>query len=373
MAYRVIVLGATGSLGGAALNVLKDRELFRVVGLSTLSKTHRLLEIAAQYPLEAVASVKPFDAEVPYQVFTGANAAQELVEALRPDVVINAIAGASGLLPGLSALKVGATLLMGSKEGLLLGGRYLVENPWEGRLLPLDSEHVALQELLKEGIQPKRVILTGSGGPLRDIQDLGAVSLEDVLSHPVWEMGEKITVDSATLINKAFEVIEAVYLFGISEDRIEVRMDKDARIHAAVMDSEGNWYAYEGAPDMDHVVAHQLGLEEWGRIIRGEEAARLVQRLEEFPLTTLAWAGHQVLKRGDCAVAALVGMDEVIIGEFLDAKAHFSEVIDALRYGIERLPRGSCEGLSDTIGTYFIGRTLGIEALRSVIDQRPST
>jgi 1-deoxy-D-xylulose-5-phosphate reductoisomerase len=244
---RIALLGATGSIGRQALEIVDEHDDLRLCALASGSQP--LDELAAAYGVE--------------HVQVGGDLA-ELLEASQPDVVLNAVVGFAGVGATLWALERGVTLALANKESLVAAGDLAVE-AWKrggGLLLPVDSEHSALHQCL-EGRAPDMVgslVLTASGGPFRNRSagDLESVSVEEALEHPTWSMGPKITVDSATLANKGLELIEAHFLFGLPYQRIEVVMHPSSIVHGFVRFRDGAALAHVGYPDMRVPISYAL-------------------------------------------------------------------------------------------------------------------
>jgi 1-deoxy-D-xylulose-5-phosphate reductoisomerase len=268
---RISIFGVTGSIGESTVDLLARTQGYQVVALSGGRNVARLAELARQ--LRAEVAVVAEDALLPdlraALVGSGVQAAagpQALVEAaLRPaDWVMSAIVGAAGLAPGLAALTTGATLALANKESLVTAGPLMLATAAKhgARILPVDSEHSAIfQALAGEDIAAvERIILTASGGALRDwpLEKLASATLQDALAHPNWAMGQRITIDSASMFNKALEVIEAKEFFAVTPAQIEVVIHPESIIHSAVAFHDGAVMAHLGAPDMRHAIGYAL-------------------------------------------------------------------------------------------------------------------
>jgi 1-deoxy-D-xylulose-5-phosphate reductoisomerase len=240
---RVIILGSTGSIGTQGLEVIAaNRDKFEVVGLAAGSNTE-LLESQA----------RAFDVPVENSVL-GSVAATELVERLDADVVLNGITGSIGLAPTLATLRTGKTLALANKESLIVGGRLVTELAKPGQIVPVDSEHSALAQCLLAGTasEVKKLVLTASGGPFRGWtkQQLEDATPAQALAHPTWVMGKVVTTNSATLVNKGLELIEAHLLFDVPLDRIEVTVHPQSVVHSMVEFVDGSTMAQCSPPDM---------------------------------------------------------------------------------------------------------------------------
>jgi 1-deoxy-D-xylulose-5-phosphate reductoisomerase len=258
---RIIVLGSTGSIGTAALEVaraLPDR--LKVVGLSCRHDVERLAAQAAEFRPDAVAVAVPGACDAAcfpgIRVSSGPDGVLEMIHGTAADLVLNGISGAAGLLPSLAALESGKDLALANKESIVMAGPLvLAEAERRGRrVLPVDSEHAALSSILgpmrREEIA--ELVITASGGAFRDLptERLATVRFADALAHPTWRMGLRITVDSATLANKGLEVIEAHRLFGVPLDRVKVLLHRQSRVHAMVRTVDGTLHLEASTPDM---------------------------------------------------------------------------------------------------------------------------
>jgi 1-deoxy-D-xylulose-5-phosphate reductoisomerase len=276
-----------------------------------------------------------------------------LIEECEPDMVLNALVGSAGLRPTLAALERGVDVALANKESLVAGGDVVaaVRARTGARLIPVDSEHSALFQLL-EGLAPERVasaILTASGGPFRgrDIADLESVSAADALRHPTWDMGAKITIDSATLMNKGLEVIEAHHLFGLDYERIEVVVHPQSLIHAMVRVEDGSVMAHCGPPDMRVPIGYALrhpappparrAMDLVGRRIDFEAPDE-----RAFPCLPLARAAGRA---GGTAPAILNAANEVAVAAFLDGRLGFMGIPRAVEEALDALPAGAADSL----------------------------
>jgi 1-deoxy-D-xylulose-5-phosphate reductoisomerase len=240
---RVIILGSTGSIGTQALEVIAaNRDRFEVVGLAAGSNSELLAEQSATFGVPANKAV------------LGAHEATRLVEDTDADVVINGITGSIGLAPTLATLKTGKTLALANKESLIVGGRLVTEAAAPGQIIPVDSEHSALAQCLLGGThaEVRKLILTASGGPFRGWtrEQLQDVTPQQALAHPTWVMGKVVTTNSATLVNKGLEIIEAHLLFDVPFDRIEVTVHPQSVVHSMVEFIDGSVLAQCSPPNM---------------------------------------------------------------------------------------------------------------------------
>ena len=266
---RVVILGSTGSIGTQALEVIAAHpDSFEVVGLAAGGGHPELLAAqAAAHPMAQVAVAGPADWEPVGTlrnrlIVTGARAATELVENTDADIVLNGIAGSIGLEPTLATLKAGHVLALANKESLVAGGSLVVDAAAPGQIVPVDSEHSALAQCLRGGTAAEvaRLVVTASGGPFRGRSTLqmAEITVDEALAHPTWSMGPVVTINSATLVNKGLEVIEAHELFGIPYERIEVVVHPQSVIHSMVTFVDGSTLAQASPPDMRLPIALAL-------------------------------------------------------------------------------------------------------------------
>lgn len=245
---KVLVLGSTGSIGTQALEVIRaNRDRFQLVGLSAFSNAHLLEQQRLEFGLDASSCV------------LGPDLAAELVLTSSADVVVNGITGSAGLSATINTLKTGKTLALANKESLIVGGRLVTELAAEGQIVPVDSEHSALAQALRSGSssEVRKLILTASGGPFRGYSraQLESVTPAQALKHPTWDMGRVVTTNSATLVNKGLELIEAHLLFDIPFDRIEVTVHPQSVVHSMVEFIDGSVIAQCSPPDMKLPIA----------------------------------------------------------------------------------------------------------------------
>ena len=264
---RVLILGSTGSIGTQALEVIGASDDLQVVGLSADSSWERVLAQAREHGVPVVALADEESAERAGsawggRVLAGETGIRELIAESKPDLVLNAVVGAAGLGPTIVALTEGIDLALANKESLVIGGELVMAlaEATGARLLPVDSEHSALYQLI--GAEPPgtvdRLVLTASGGPFRGRTDLSGVTPDEALAHPTWEMGGRISIDSATLMNKGFEMIEAHHLFGVAYEQIDVVVHPQSIVHSLINLNDGASLAHLGYPDMKVPISYAL-------------------------------------------------------------------------------------------------------------------
>jgi 1-deoxy-D-xylulose-5-phosphate reductoisomerase len=351
---RVVLLGSTGSVGTQTLDVIDRLSqkgfVFSIIGLAAGRQIDRLGEQIKRYRPLAVcvaeeAAGDPLRRKFPsLKVFTGEGGVSELSRLDNVDLVVNAMVGAIGLDPTLQALSLGRTVALANKESLVVGGE-LVQRCLEqdsdraGRILPLDSEHSALFQCLKgsDRSEVSRLVLTASGGPFLHVPKarLSHVTPEEALHHPNWTMGRRITIDSATMANKAFEVIEAHYLFSVPYEKIDVVIHPESIVHSFVEYQDGSVLAQLALPDMR--IPIQYALTYPGRV--ESDLSRLaIEKIgkmtfeplnpEDFPAFSLVFTAAQY---GGTAPAAINAADEVLIERFLEGEISFTGIAQGLK------------------------------------------
>ena len=371
----LVVLGATGSIGRQTLDVA-DRLGVGIAGVAARRASEELLAIARAHPEARVAIAAPTAAErteversLGERVGFGAESLTELAS-MAGVTVVNGVVGAAGLSASVAALSAGNRLALANKESLVAGGPVLEQARRDGggELLPVDSEHSAILQCLA-GEDPtaiRRLILTASGGPFRgrSAESLVDVTVADALAHPTWSMGRRITVDSATLMNKAFEVIEAHFLFGLPYDQIDVVVHPQSIVHSAVEFIDGSLKAHVGEPDMrvpiQYAITHPHRLAGpldpfplAGQTLVFEEPDR-----QAFPLLDL---GYEAGRRGDSAPAVLNAADEIAVQAFLDGRIGFTAIPRVVEKTLERVPLRKLGSVADVVACDTEARAMASE------------
>jgi len=328
---RVIVLGSTGSIGTQALDVIRaNPELFELVGLATGSQETLLREQAAEFGVAHTA--------------LGADAAAQLVREVEADVVLNGITGSVGLGPTLAALEAGRTLALANKESLIVGGPLVKRAAAAGQIVPVDSEHSAIAQALRGGSadEVRRLVVTASGGPFRGRTraSLRDVTPAEALNHPTWDMGRVVTTNSATLVNKGLEVIEAHLLFDVPFERIDVAVHPQSIVHSMVEFVDGSTIAQASPPDMRLPIA--LGMA-WPRRVPGvgapldwtTSASWTFEPLDDaaFPAVSLA---KQVGAAGSTFPAVYNAANEQAVDAFHEGRLSFLGIVDTIAEVVER-------------------------------------
>ena len=351
MAKRLLVLGSTGSVGESTLEVVRNlADKIEIVGLAARSNWRTLFDQAQEFHPTALALSDQAAADaldtalrgspsIP-TVYAGDDALVRLVEETGADIVLGAVSGAAGLPAILAAVESGKDVALANKEALVMAGSILTRRAREldRRILPVDSEHSAIFQSLQAGRpdEVKRVILTASGGPFRTASKahLATVTPKDALRHPTWDMGAKITVDSATLMNKALEIIEAFWLFGLPAEKIDVVVHPQSIIHSLVEFIDGSTICQLGLPDMKVPIQYALTfpsrLDLSGPRLNLPELAQLTFEapdFERFPSLRLA---YQALKNGGTAPTVLNAANEVAVELFLKGRLPFLQIFELL-------------------------------------------
>ena len=348
---KLVILGATGSIGEQALEVVAASRELSVVGLAAGRHWQRLLEQARDHGVPAVA-LADADAATAAQeawngrVLTGEEGIRELIASSGAALVLNGMVGSAGLGPTIVALTEGIELALANKESLVVGGELVttLAEATDTRIIPVDSEHSALFQLVRAE-RPgtiERLVLTASGGPFRGRTDLSRVTTEDALEHPTWDMGGRITIDSATLMNKGFEMIEAHHLFGTPYERIDVVVHPQSIVHALVHLNDGATLAHLGYPDMKVPISYSLSFPERADVnvptldlAEVGELAFAQPDTETFPCLRLA---REAGEAGGTAPCVLNAADEVAVSAFLGGRIPFTAIAEVVESALEAMP-----------------------------------
>jgi 1-deoxy-D-xylulose-5-phosphate reductoisomerase len=357
---RVLILGATGSIGTQAIEVIAASDALQVAGLSADSNWEPLLEQAREHGVPAVAladlkAAERASREWGGQVLAGEAGVRELILFSKPDLVLNAVVGAAGLGPTIVALTEGIDLALANKESLVIGGELVtaLAEATDARIIPVDSEHSALYQLIRA--EPpgavERLVLTASGGPFRGRTDLSGITPDEALAHPTWEMGGRITIDSATLMNKGFEMIEAHHLFGVLYERIDVVVHPQSIVHALVHLNDGASLAHLGYPDMRVPISYALHLPERADVEvptldLGGVGELSFERPDTETFACLRLA-RQAGEAGGTAPCVLNAADEVAVEAFLAGRIPFTGVPEVIERTLEAIPGGPARHFDD--------------------------
>jgi 1-deoxy-D-xylulose-5-phosphate reductoisomerase len=378
------ILGSTGSVGRSTLSVVAlHPEKFRVAVLAAHSSWQTIVEQARQFEAQTVVLADPEAAAQARaalravgstaRVESGAEALAAAVADGSVDVVMAAIVGAAGLLSTLAAVRAGKRVLLANKEALVMAGQLLMDEVRRAgaKIIPIDSEHNAIFQCMPAGYLPGdaargviRVILTASGGPFRCAAagSLAHVTPDEACAHPKWKMGRKISVDSATLMNKGLEVIEATLLFGLPESRVDVIVHPQSVVHSLVEYADGSMLAQLGAPDMRTPIAQALAWPE--RFASGVQSLNLAEigqlgfeppDHERFPSLTLARAAARA---GGTAPAVLNAANEIAVQAFLDRRLNFTAIAAVIDKVLQRLDSSPVKALGDVLDADAAARRL---------------
>lgn len=376
---RVVILGSTGSIGRQAVEIAASRDDLEVAGLAVATSWEECLVQAGALGSGIVAIADPVAAELADGRFDGTvlggpEAAVELIGSTTPDVVLNAIVGARGLGPSIHALALGIDLALANKESLVIAGELLTDLAagTGARILPVDSEHSALEQLLRgeTADRVRRLTLTASGGPFRGRTSLESVTVEEALDHPTWKMGGRITVDSATLMNKGLEMIEAHHLFGLPYDRIAVVIHPQSIVHSLVDLSDGASLAHLGLPDMRVPIAYALGYPERFELpIETLDLAEVgslefeAPDTETFPCLELAREAGQA---GGISPCVLNASDEEAVQAFLDGEITFDRIPEVVQKALDDVGSGPVRDFDELIAVDEASREISRELIGAI-------
>lgn len=381
MKQKVALLGSTGSIGVQTLDIVRENpEAFEIVTLTAHSNWQRLAEQAIEFDADSVViadeskytELKKALADYPVKVYAGADAIAQCAAASNIDVVVNALVGYAGLAPTLAAIGQGKKVALANKETLVVGGELVMREALAHRapIIPIDSEHSAIFQCLIGEVSPlRRLIVTCSGGSLRDLprEALAGVTPEQALRHPQWNMGAKITIDSSTLVNKGFEVIEAHWLFGVDADRISVIQHPQSIVHSMVEFEDGAIKAQLGSPDMRTPISFALMYPH-----------RAVRKVEPFSFTdnpTLTFQevdrvkypaldiAYDCLRRGGTAACTMNGANEVAVAAFLARKCGYTDIVRSIEYALAKAQFTLRPTVDDYAAADRESRRLAAEAL----------
>ena len=386
---RVTILGGTGSIGQSTLEILAlHPELYRLYAITANNSLKRMEDLCRRFaPAYAVMSdaasaqqLRRAIADLDTEVLSGEQGLMQVAAAEDADIVVAAIVGAVGLMPTLAAVRAGKRVLLANKESLVMAGALFMDEVSRHRaeLLPVDSEHNAIFQCLPagsvgNGIAGKgvrKIILTGSGGPFRDMDPAAfeAVTPQQACAHPNWDMGPKISVDSATMMNKGLELIEACWLFGVDHGDVEILLHRQSIIHSMVSYDDGSVLAQLGNPDMRTPIANALAWPD--RIESGVEPLDLLQvsqldftRADDRRYPCLALA-RQAWHRGGDSMAVLNAANEVAVQHFLDGRIRFTEIANLISEVMQRITTGPADDLAAILEADARARSMACELVK---------
>ena len=381
MKRKICILGSTGSIGTQALQVIEEHsDLFEAYVLTAGNNADLLISQARKFVPCAVviADESKYDhvrealTDLPIQVYAGSEALCQVVAMEPVDMVLTALVGFSGLRPTIAAIKAGKPIALANKETLVVAGELITALCQEHNvpMLPVDSEHSAIfQSLMGEESPIEKIILTASGGPFRKftLDEMKDVTAAQALKHPNWDMGAKITIDSASMMNKGFEVIEAKWLFDVDADRIQVVVHPQSIVHSAVQFQDGAVKAQLGAPDMrvpiQLAMSYPVRLESsFPRIDWWDMQDLTFERpdLERFPCLAMA---YEAIRRGGNAACVVNAANEVVNLAFRQDKCGFLQMAEVIAETLERVPYIKEPSLEDYLETDRIARITATELL----------
>lgn len=376
---KIAILGSTGSIGTQALQVIEEHsELYEAYVLTANNRVELLIEQARRFQPEAVVIANPEKYEMlrdalsdmPIKVYAGADALCQVVQEKPVDVVLTAMVGFAGLPPTISAIKAGKAIALANKETLVVAGELInrLAHEYHADILPVDSEHSAIFQCISGEISPiEKIILTASGGPFRTctMEELATVTKAQALKHPNWDMGAKITIDSASMMNKGFEVIEAKWLFGVTPEQIQVVVHPQSIVHSAVQFEDGAVKAQLGVPDMRVPIQYAFSYP--------HRLHSSFDRLDLFKMSTLTFEepdtkrfrnlelAYEALRRGGTMPCIVNAANEVVNRAFLEDRISFLRMSDVIETTMQRTSFMENPGYEDYVRTDAEARRIAAE------------
>ena len=353
---RILLLGATGSIGGQTLDIIQgNREEYELVAFSVGNQAEKADEILSDFPtVQAICFKNKEDADAFAEdhewlkIYSGDQGLIQLIEENEADMVVNALVGFVGLAPTLKALECNRIVATANKESLVVGGKLINDllDQGKGKIIPIDSEHVGVSKLLRKAKKKKiaRILITASGGALRDlpVEELEYATPEEALAHPNWKMGDKITIDCATMMNKGFELIEACVLFRRPMEDFSVLMHDESQVHAAIQYLNNRYICDISNPDMHGPIAYALAEGEVKYKVKSVKSLWKLKNLhfhdfepERYPAVALA---KQAYEMGGNALAVLNAANEVAVRAFLDHQIRFTDIAGEVEVALRKIP-----------------------------------
>lgn len=370
----VCILGATGSIGQSTLDVLsRHPDRYRLYAVTANTHVEKMAEICRRHhpkvavmsDMDSASKLKQLlDGHNNLTILGGSEALNEVARADEVDIVMAAIVGAVGLMPTLSAVRAGKRVLLANKEALVMAGHLFMQEVvhHQAELLPIDSEHNAIFQCLpadyQQGLDKKgvtKILLTGSGGPFRELplEQFADITPEQAIAHPNWNMGPKISVDSATMMNKGLELIEACWLFDVPHRNVEIVIHPQSIIHSLVAYNDGSVLAQMGRPDMRTPIANALGWPE--RIVSGVEPLDLIavsqldfEKADEIRFPCLRLARHAV-SQGGTSMAILNAANEIAVQAFLLQKIAFTRIAELIEQTMNHVQSHQADSLQEIL------------------------
>lgn len=380
MKKQIAILGSTGSIGTQALQVIEEhKDLYEVYCLTANNHVWELAEQARKFQPAAVVianeehyeELKEALSDQPIKVYAGNDALCQIVESAPIDMVLTAMVGFAGLRPTIHAIKARKTICLANKETLVVAGKLINElaATYHTPILPVDSEHSAIfQSLVGEDNNIEKILLTASGGPFRNFtkEQLTNVTKKDALKHPTWEMGAKITIDSATMMNKGFEVIEAKWLFGVSPEQIEVLVHPQSIVHSAVQFCDGAVKAQLGIPDMRLPIQYAFSYPQ--RLHLSMPRLDLFKQpleffkpdLDKFRCLALAF---EALRRGGNMPCIMNAANEIVNKGFLDGRIGFMQMSDIIEKTMDKTTFDKAPSYESYVATDAEARNIASELI----------
>ena len=380
MKKRIIVLGCTGSIGKSTLELVREfPDLFEVVGLQAHSNEKQLLDLGKEFSCTQLCLTgKNIGADVLNSriIYYGKSSVNNLIKYTEADIVVNGISGAEGLIPSVTTLKTGKNLALANKETMVLAGSIVKKIAQENnvKILPVDSEHSAIFSLIEKcGIENiDNITITASGGAFKNLSKdkLENVTLEQALTHPTWNMGPKITIDSATLANKGLEVIEANQLFGLPSEKINVVIHPQSLIHSFVQTKDGALYAQISKPDMRHPILTALtypdiienSLEKID-FTKAFQMEFLPPRFEDFPMLNLA---YDALNKGGSYSIVYNAVNEIAVAAFRNKQIKFTDIAKTVAKVMALDWSKTCTEIEEVVQIDYEARNKALQALKEL-------
>lgn len=380
MKKQIAILGSTGSIGTQALQVIEEHpDLYEAYALTANNRVDLLIEQARKFMPEAVVianeekylPLKEALSDLPIKVYAGADALCQIVESKPIDIVLASMVGYAGLRPTMNAIKAGKAIALANKETLVVAGDLINElaTQYHTPILPVDSEHSAIFQCLEMNNRLEKVILTASGGPFRNcsMEQLEHVTKAQALKHPNWQMGAKITIDSATMMNKGFEVIEAKWLFGVRSDQIEVVVHPQSVIHSMVQFEDGAVKAQLGMPDMRLPIQYAFSYPQrvkssFERLDFSRVTGLTFEQPDTRRFRNLALA-YEALHRGGNMPCIVNAANEVVVAAFLQDRISFLRMSDVIEQTMSKVPYIKTPAYEDYVATDAEARRVAADLL----------
>lgn len=380
MKKQIAILGSTGSIGTQALQVIEEHpDLYEAYALTANNRVDLLIEQARKFMPEAVVianeekylPLKEALSDLPIKVYAGADALCQIVESKPIDIVLASMVGYAGLRPTMNAIKAGKAIALANKETLVVAGNLINElaTQYHTPILPVDSEHSAIFQCLEMNNRLEKVILTASGGPFRNysMEQLEHVTKAQALKHPNWQMGAKITIDSATMMNKGFEVIEAKWLFGVRPDQIEVVVHPQSVIHSMVQFEDGAVKAQLGMPDMRLPIQYAFSYPQrvkssFERLDFSRVTGLTFEQPDTRRFRNLALA-YEALHRGGNMPCIVNAANEVVVAAFLQDRISFLRMSDVIEQTMGKVVYIKTPDYEDYVATDAEARRVAADLL----------